>query len=262
MAFLRVNFYSDVLAQATEMNVILPEGIQSCTSMESNGIQGDFPVLYLLHGYNGDESVWFRYSAIERYAGKYPLAIVMPRGNHGFYANSPETSYAYYTFITEELPKKVQHFFPISKRREDTFIAGLSMGGYGTLRAALGRCDLYAAAASLSGFVDPSFAYDAAMMRDHSLRSLGADANIAQERDNDLIPLLEKRVAQGAKLPKLYLTCGTEDRLYQQNLNFKAACERLGVDLGFDEQHGVHDWIYWDRTIQDVLAFLPIAKRE
>ncbi len=260
MAFLHVNFYSDVLAQATEMNVLLPEGIKSCTSMDSNFIETGFPVLYLLHGYNGDESVWFRYSAIERYVGKYPLAIVMPRGNHSFYTDSPETSYDYLTFITEELPKKVQHFFPVSHRREDTFIAGLSMGGYGTLRAALGRPDLYAAAASLSGFVDPATAYQAGMMRGHAYRSLGANIATAQERDNDLIPLLEKRVAEKTPLPKLYLTCGTEDSLYQQNLNFKAACERLNVPLTFDQQHGIHDWVYWDRTIQDVLAWLPINR--
>ncbi len=260
MAFLRCDFYSDVLAQATSMNVILPEGIESCKSMDSNFVEGEFPVLYLLHGYNGDETVWFRFSAIERYVGKYPLAVVMPRGNHGFYVDSPDTGYDYLKFITEELPRKVSHFFNVSTKREDTYIAGLSMGGYGAMRAALARPDLYAASASLSGFVDPKSAYAGNSMHGHAMRAMGERLDVAQQRDNDVIPLLKKCVVQKVSLPKLYITCGTEDPLYQQNQNFKAACEQLDVPLTYDEQPGIHDWIYWDRTVQDVLSWLPIKR--
>jgi putative tributyrin esterase len=260
MAFLHVNFYSDVLAQASEMNVILPEGIHSCTSMDSNPIEKDFPVLYLLHGYNGDESVWYRYTAIERFAGKYPLAICMPRGNHGRYVDSPDTGYDYFTFITEELPRKMKHLFNISTRREDTFIAGLSMGAYGAMRAALGRPDLYAAAASLSGGLIAQMTYEGNTFRPHLQDAMGKDLQEARRRENDVVELLEKRVKAGIRLPKLYVSCGTEDSLYLQNTLFRDKCRSLGVELTYDEEPGVHDWIFWDKQIQKVLPWLPIQK--
>lgn len=261
MAFIRCDFYSDVLEQSTSMNVILPEGIKTCNSIESNFIDNEFPVLYLLHGYNGDETVWFRFSAIERYAGKYPLAIVMPRANHSFFVDSQDTGYNYFTFITEELPKKVRQFFNVSSKREDTFIAGLSMGGYGAMHAALGRPDLYAAAAALSGFLDPGMAYEEGIMRGRAMRVLGEDLSAAKQRGNDIITLLKKCAGQNPSLPLLYITCGTEDQLYRQNLSFKAACDELKIQLEYNEQSGIHDWVYWDRTIADVLAWLPIKKR-
>jgi S-formylglutathione hydrolase FrmB len=260
MAFIQCNFFSDVLAQATTINVLLPEFIEGCTSMDSHPIDRDFPVLYLLHGYNGDESVWHRYTALERYVGKYPLAVVMPRGNHGRYTDSPETGYRYHTFITEELPQKVKHFFNVSHRREDTFIAGLSMGAYGTLRAALGRPDLYAAAAALSGGLNVEKTYAGNAFRPHLLAAMGKDLNEARARENDLVDLLKKRVASGVPLPKLFVACGTEDSLYEHNVEFRDLCMKIGVDLTYDEEPGVHDWIYWDKAIQKVLAWLPIGE--
>ena len=260
MAFIRCNFYSDVLAQATEINVILPEYIKSCTSVDSHPIERDFPVLYLLHGYNGDESVWSRYTSIERYVGKYPLAVVMPRGNHGRYVDSPETGYDYFTFITQELPQKTKHFFNISTKREDTFIAGLSMGAYGAMRAALGRPDLYAAAASLSGGLNAQATYEGNAFRPHLKDAMGQDLDEARRRENDVMELLEKRVNARADLPKLFVSCGTEDSLYSHNTAFRDKCRELGVDLTYDEEPGVHDWIYWDKAIQKVLPWLPIRE--
>ncbi len=261
MAFIRCDFYSDVLGQATSMNVILPEGIESCKSMDSNFIEGAFPVLYLLHGYNGDETVWFRFSAIERYVGKYPFAVVMPRGNHGRYVDSPETGYAYHTFLTEELPSKVKHFFNVSQCREDTFIAGLSMGGYGTMRAALGRPDLYAAAAALSGSLIVEKTYQENAFKPHLKDAVGKDLQTARQRGNDLVELLKSNVKNGVNLPKLYVGCGTEDPLYPSNVIFKQTCSELGVDLTYAELPGIHDWIYWDKAIQNVLAWLPILEK-
>jgi putative tributyrin esterase len=261
MALIQCNFYSDVLAQATTMNVLLPEGIKSCTSVDSHCIDGDFPVLYLLHGYNGDESVWLRYTSLERYVGGHPLAVVMPRGNHGRYVDSPETEYQYHTFITEELPEKVKHFFNVSSRREDTFIAGLSMGAYGAMRAALGRPELYAAAAAFSGGLMAEYTYAENSFRPHLRRAMGNDLEQARARDNDLAALLRKRAAAGAALPELFVSCGTEDSLYHHNTAFRDLCRELGVDLTYDEEPGVHDWIYWDKAIRKALAWLPIRGR-
>ena len=121
--------------------------------VDASSIATDFPLLYLLHGLSDDHTAWVRYTSIERYADAYGLAVVMPQVHRSFYTDQAHGG-AFWTFLAEELPELVQRFFVVSARREDTFVAGLSMGGYGALRWALRRPGRFAAAASLSGALD------------------------------------------------------------------------------------------------------------
>ena len=143
MAFLRVDFYSEALGSGTGMNVLLPEAAQGIGFDASAGT-GALPVLYLLHGLSDDHTAWMRRTSLERYAASRRLAVVMPCGGRSFYTNEAHGG-RYWDFISEELPRAVQSFFPVSRRREDTFAAGLSMGGYGALKLALRHPDRYAA---------------------------------------------------------------------------------------------------------------------
>ncbi len=115
--------------------------------------QTPFRVLYLLHGYSDDQTAWQRWTSIERYAEGLNLAVVMPAAQNSFYTDMVHGG-KFFTFLTEELPAVVHDLFPLSTERADTFVAGLSMGGYGAFKLALSRPDLYAAAASLSGALD------------------------------------------------------------------------------------------------------------
>ena len=150
---LTCQFRSAVLRRNTAITVILPTPEQ-----ENEPIAKDMKVLYLLHGMYGDESSWIRYSNVERYAKDLGgnMAIVMPGVGNSFYQDMVHGE-RFYTYMTEELPKFIQGLFPVSKKREDTYIAGLSMGGYGAFFLALSRPDLYSAAASFSGAVDIAF---------------------------------------------------------------------------------------------------------
>lgn len=135
MAFLQVQFFSDTLQVASTVNVILPEPNQGIGLSAAR--TGELPkVLYLLHGYSDDHSIWMRRTSVERYAAEHNLAVIMPAVNHSFYVNEYQGE-RYGDYVSEELPCTMQRFFRLSDRPEDTFVAGLSMGGYGAMRLAL-----------------------------------------------------------------------------------------------------------------------------
>ena len=135
------------------MTVVLPQATSSQIGLTGETTGGDAPVLYLLHGLSDDDTIWLRRTSIERYAAPLGLAVVMPQVARSFYTDEAHGN-RYWTFLSEELPQLARSFFHLSDRREDTFVAGLSMGGYGALKWALHRPGRFAAAASLSGALD------------------------------------------------------------------------------------------------------------
>jgi S-formylglutathione hydrolase FrmB len=215
-------------------------------------------VLYLLHGLTDDHTAWTRFSSVERYAEERGLAVVMPQVHRSFYANE-SSGMRFWDFLSAELPEVVSRFFRVSTRREDTFVAGLSMGGYGAIKWALREPERFAAAATLSG------ALDLAYIQEHDLRPhmralvarVFADRHVAGG-DEDLMHLV--RVADRAALPRLMLRCGSEDHLVAQNRRFVQACARAGVELDAGFGPGGHTWEYWDQQLPAVLDWLPIKR--
>jgi len=115
-----------------------------------NPADTDIPVLYLLHGMNGNHHSWLKRTNVERILRNTNLIVVLPNTNNGFYTDT-QYGYNYYTAIAEELPETLSRFFPnMTKKREKTFIAGLSMGGYGSMLLAL-KTNRFSRAASFSG---------------------------------------------------------------------------------------------------------------
>ncbi|WP_433366141.1 alpha/beta hydrolase [Actinoplanes sp. CA-142083] len=243
MALIRVDFAAETLELDTSMTVVLPQ-------------EGDDPppVLYLLHGLTDDDTAWTRFTSIERYATARGLAVVMPQVHRSFYANEAY-GMRFWDFLTEELPQTVERFFRVSTRREDTFVAGLSMGGYGALKWALREPRRFAAAASFSGALDLAYIQEFDL-RPH-IRTLVSrvfpDRKVAGG-DEDLFHLVKK--ADKAELPRLLLRCGTEDHLVKQNERFVAACKTAGVEIDAAFGPGEHEWGYWDEQIQAGLEFM------
>lgn len=265
MALVHIDFFSEILGLSCQADVILPQKLQGI-GQEGSSREGEVPVLWLLHGASDDHTIWQRRTCIERYAAPLGIAVVMPAVQLSFYTNMKYGG-RYFDYVVEELPVIMRDFFHFSARREDNFIAGLSMGGYGAFKAALTRPEQYAAAASLSGALD----LDALVRRrpkGRAAKSGPGQPNLMQlifgnVRDikgsqHDLLHLLEQAVEEKVKLPKLYVTCGTEDFLYVDNLTFRDLAHRLDVDLTYHEEPGIHEWDYWDRNIQKVLDWLPL----
>src|ERR671939_265941 len=150
MVHLRCDFFSEALSLSTSMTVLLPQQTTTQIGLAGRAVSGPPPVLYLLHGLSDDDTIWLRRTSIERYVAPLGLAVVMPQVHRSFYTDEAYGG-RYWTFVSQELPELVGRFFRVSQRREDTFVAGLSMGGYGALKLALRRPERFAAAASLSG---------------------------------------------------------------------------------------------------------------
>ncbi len=256
MAHLRIDFFSDALSLSTSMTVLLPQRTTTQIGMTGTTTDGPPPVLYLLHGLSDDDTIWLRRTSIERYVAPLGLAVVMPQVHRSFYTDEHYGG-AYWTFLSEELPALVHDWFRVSDRREDTFVAGLSMGGYGAVKWALRQPGRFAAAASLSGAVDVTgLRTERVRPEDPRLfdRVFGDDGPAGTPED--LLWLLGR--TDPATLPPLYVCCGTEDALIDDNRAFVGEARSAGVDVTSDFGPGDHDWAYWDSTIQDVLAWLPL----
>jgi putative tributyrin esterase len=253
MALVRCDFFSEVLEVGTSMTVLLPQATEEQIGVSGVSRAGDFPVLYLLHGLSDDSTAWLRYTSIERYAAPLGLAVVMPQVQRSFYADEVHGE-RFFAFLSEELPEIVQSFFRVSRRRQDTFVAGLSMGGYGALKWALHQPERFAAAASLSGALDLE-----AIRQDEARQPLVQrvfDGRL--EPRDDLFALLDGSDVES--LPSVYVGCGTEDPLYDGNVKFVDAATAAGLDVHVDFRAGEHEWGIWDATVRDVLAWLPLSR--
>lgn len=263
MAFLDVHAFSDALGLQVNFYVLLPQPAQRQIGVAGGEARAQYPVLWLLHGLSDDHTIWLRRTSIERYAAEKNLAVVMPAVGRSFYQDMPNGA-RYFTFLSEELPALCQSWFPISAKREDNFIAGLSMGGYGAMRAALAKPDRYAAGASLSGALDINKRLLAAnkvggrMSKAEWIGLVGEKLNV-EGTDADLHALAQ-RVAPASVKPKLFVCCGTEDELLGDNRGFHQVLDSVHYEHTYEEGPGMHEWGYWDANIQRVLRWLPLAK--
>lgn len=255
MALIQCHFFSEVLGLSTSMTVILPQETRGQIGMQGISGRDRHPTLWLLHGMSDDDTIWLRRTSIERYVSSLGLAVVMPQVHRSNYTDMVHGN-RYWTFLSEELPRIARSFFPLSDAREDNFVAGLSMGGYGAFKWALRRPNEFAAAASLSGALDRR---DDPAKRGHDSRLAFGDGEIAGT-ENDLFWLLGECETAGTPKPKLYQCCGTEDFLYDGNVRFREAAQQTSFDYTYDEGPGSHEWSYWDAKIQDVLEWLPLRR--
>ncbi len=258
MALIQCDFFSETLGVSSSMNVILPQQTSTQVGMKGNVRQGPHPVLWLLHGWSDDHTIWCRRTSIERYVAPLGLAVVMPAVNLSYYADM-HAGLKYWTYISEELPAIARDFFPISDKRKDNYVAGLSMGGYGAFKLALNHPDRYAAAASLSGALAPD---PTQHKRGDHMQWIFGNLKKFKGSDNDLLAIASKLKKKKKKQTALFACCGTEDFLYDQNQNFKSHAADIGLDLTYEEGPGTHDWEFWDQWIQRVLEWLPLKKHQ
>ena len=253
MAFLSTDIYSNALRMDTHINVILPQD-RTCSDEPAK-------VLFLLHGLSDDCSKWTRFTAIERKISGKNLAVVMPEVQRSFYTDM-RYGLNYFTYIAYELPKLCKALFNLSDKREDNFIAGLSMGGYGALKTAFTRPDAFSKVASFSGAVAFRRTLESGVEGIYSADRIKELVGICGEEmkftDVEDPFCLAKKVLSENNAPELLITCGTEDFLYQDNLKFKAYLEEIGYDFTFLDWAGVHCWEFWDESLDRLIEFLGV----
>ncbi len=255
MALIHCDFFAETLGLSTSATVLLPRSAQARTASRK---ARRLPVLYLLHGLSDDHTVWQRRTSIERYVDPLNLAVVMPAVGRSYYCDMAH-GLKYWTFLSEELPRLMQSFFPLSARREDTFAAGLSMGGMGAMKLGLTHPERFAAVASLSGAIDPlSSVRRHATDRPVEMRDIFGDPRKLAGGPNDLFAMAARLRRAGERLPRLFLCCGEQDFLWEDNVRLKSHLEKLGVPFTWRQGPGSHEWSYWDAEIQNVLKWLPL----
>ena len=255
MAIMKMDLFSRSLWRSVTIEVVAP--LESLSSGER------MACLYLLHGVQGSYINWLASTNLYRYLSVYnqqhekKLAVVMPSGANSFYQqqDAPGRSERYEQYIAKELPQLLQAALPISPLRGDTFVAGLSMGGYGALRLGLLYPQVFGFAGALSGafitqdiaehnrtqgqfFENPAF-----------LRATFGDLAGIESDARDVRTL----GLQAKERPRLYMACGQQDRLLPLSRGLHEAWRAAGVAHEYEEHEGGHDWTFWDWGLRQIL---------
>lgn len=263
MAIIEVNFISQCLMRTVTFNAIIPAdkfGPQAAAQ------QKPFKTLYLLHGIFGNYTDWVNGTRIQAWAEANDLAVIMPSGENRFYLDDEKSGERYGEFIGRELVEFTRKLFPLSDRREDTFIAGLSMGGYGALRNGLKYAETFGCVAGLSsaliyaGLKDSDNSAPVFTFRRQYYEAIFGDLEHIVGSDKDPKALFRKLREENRPLPKLYMCCGTEDSLLAANRDLRDDLLANGADLAYEEGPGGHDWVFWDTYIRKILDWLPLGE--
>lgn len=265
MSYFSGALYSETLNMDTSVAVILPQD-----SRWHRGIiplaQGIEPrkkskTLILLHGLTDNWVAWAHRSRIYSFAEYYDIAVVMPEVQRSFYQDMKNGMH-YFTYITEELPKLVSEMFQISVEPEDLMIAGLSMGGYGALKCGLTYPERYSAvgafssASDMEGFVTNIPVRKETVGFDRDVAGMfGETLNIP---DMSRLKHLTDLCAGKEKLPKIYMACGRQDELFDQNIELRDYMIEKGLPHKWEDWEGIHDWDFWDVAIQNFLQLALI----
>ena len=259
MALIQVNYVSAALQRTVPLQVILP--VDKLTPDRKLPKQKPFRTLYLLHGYLGNYTDWVSGTRIQRWAEERDLCVVMPSGDNAFYVDRPETGNCYGRFIGEELVEVTRRMFPLSRKREDTFIGGLSMGGFGAMRNGLKYHKTFGAIISFSGVLE--------LFEEWKKAPAGTDWSFQEKLfgpldsavNTDKNPVwLAKQLAGKKNLPDIYIACGTEDFLLSHSRNFRDLLIENGFSVTYEEGPGGHEWDFWDTYIKQVIDWLPLAE--
>lgn len=267
MAHLVLNFESQYLHGNTEISMILPDKTRGIDAASFYGNGKKYRVLWLLHGSFGDHTDWIRKSNIETYACENDLVVVMPSALNTNYTDWMQFAdgYAFKSFFFQELMPMVYNWFPASRRREDNFIAGLSMGGEGAMKFALLHPECFAKAAGLSS---SPYRYDVdlvgmtgskALKFRNSIANHGTLEDFLNSEDNvwKLFSEIDPSI-----MPAIYCGIGGEDPGLPRFQRFEALSKARGLDVTFEVIPGfAHEWRVWEITIQKALDFFGMNSR-
>ena len=249
MAYYTIKLFVNALRRYTSFEMFIPNDIREDVPHEENEYtRRKMKVLFLLHGYTGNAGNWVP----EYIAEKYNFAIVMPNGENAFWLDGLSSGHNFATFLGEELPAYLRKTFGLAMGPEETYIMGLSMGGFGALRTALAYPDVFGKAAGLSSAL---IVHDIAHMKEGDNDELANDAyyhecfgdlEIVEESDNNPEVLVKRLKESGKKIPELFISCGTEDFLLEKNRVMHAFLDGIGVPHVYMESKGGHDMDFWN----------------
>ena len=284
MALISVDYFSSSLMRTTTLEVILPVDDQGAAYATDSAMRhaggtleaeirtweqrpyppkkAPFKTLFLLHGISGNHADWISETRIRSWAENHGIAVVMPSGYNAFYLDQPEVHNYYGRFVGQELVEVARRMFPLSTRREDTFIGGISMGAYGALRNGLKYCETFGSIVSLSSAMiinnfDQIISSDGLffLSRDFLEHTFG-DLSHVRDSDKDPARLAADLVYCDRPRPRIFMTCGDQDPLAEANRMLAGRMRDTGLDVTYHEMHGGHDWDFWNTALPEALNWL------
>lgn len=217
--------------------------------------------VYLLHGYSGCDTDWFTNAPLQDLANRFNVNFFMPNGDNSFYLDQPETGFKYCTYVGEEFVEYTRKTFGLSAKREDTFIGGLSMGGFGALHTGLTYPETF----------DKIMAFSSALIVDaldkmkpeneNPMANYGyyelifGDLSNAAKTDINPVVLARKLKETGSRIPDIYMACGTEDFLLHANNAFKSELDKMEIDAEYFTGTGIHDFVFWRARLEAALQW-------
>lgn len=265
MALIKVDFFSQSLMRTVTIQAVVPVD-KIVMPHQKTREKKPYKTLYLLHGIFGNYTDWLTGTRIQRWAEDQNLVVIMPSGDNKFYVDNEKSQEFYSRFIGEELVKITRDLFPLSFHKEDTFIAGLSMGGYGAIINGLKYYQTFGYIAGLSSALLIDSMVKATdgdnipyMHKRCYLESVFGDLDQLIGSQKDYRFLVEQLDVKD--IPHMYMACGTDDFLIKENREFRDFLLEHHVDLTYEEGSGGHEWDFWDRYIQKVLQWLPLENK-
>jgi S-formylglutathione hydrolase FrmB len=257
---------SEILGKDVAYSIYLPKGY--------NSSERSYPVLYLLHGFTDDETGWIQFGEVKNIADRAiqsvevtPMIIVMPDAGLTWYVNNHDGSVMYENFFFKEFLPYVENKFRIRAEKQFRAIAGLSMGGYGSLIYSMKNPDKFAAAAPLSaGVSTDSSIVNMPMENWNNVYGLpfGKDREgVGRLTDhylqNSILNIVRTGNAEVLKKVSYYIDCGDDDFLIKGNMELHAALLDKGIPHEFRVRDGGHTWNYWRTALPDVFKFVSMS---
>lgn len=259
MAYFRIDFFSNALRRETSFEMFIPNDSREDIPKEASVYdKRKMKTLFLLHGYTGKAGNWVS----QEQAQKYNFAIVMPSVENSFYLNGLSTGHAFQTYVGEELVEYVRKTFGLAEKAEDTYVLGLSMGGFGALHTAFaypqtfGKTGAMSSALIMHEIAKMKAGEDNGVANYEYYRECFGDLEHVLESDNNPEQLVRKLKNDAKKIPEIYMCCGTEDFLLEPNRAFDQYLTNLGVEHIYKEGPGIHDMKFWSEYAEKIVEWM------
>ena len=259
MVLFRGDIKCKSLQRRTSISVILPADNIHFLNDTEEIVEKPYKTLYLLHGLYGSDDIFLANTSIQKFAEDNGLAIVIPCGENSFYLNNEASHELYADYVGQELLDITRNIFPLSDKREDTFIAGFSMGGYGAIRNGLkynknfSKIGMISAALITEDIVN--FTSDNNVLRSREFyESVFGNLDEVKNSDKDPKYLIETV----DNIPDIYMACGVDDFLFERNADFYKFLKSKNIDATFVGSDGEHTWEFCDEFIKKFIKTLPL----
>jgi S-formylglutathione hydrolase FrmB len=259
MANFQIDFFAQTLRRKVLLTAVIP---MDAPPAIMPALPETFKPVFLLHGFSGNHTDWLYSAPLGELAAKHGLAFIMPAGENSFWLNDEIRMAMYEDFVCKELPSFCRKIFPLSTKAKDTTVGGLSMGGFGAIHSGLAHPEVFGNIIALSSALITD---EVSNMKDgqgnsvapysYYCHTFGPPEKLSGSH-NDPHALAKTLVDNRATIPNIYMACGTEDFLINENRDFHKCLQSLNITHEYVEGPGVHDWQFWNVYLAKALEWL------